>query len=195
MISGFLRLISKPLIEDFKIEPKYLNKRKNLMRTKTFSIIALALLALTFSACSFSFSTANISSFNFGKNESATPPATIFNVGEKIYAVAAVSNAMGKYKMKFNLTYDNVPGKSKGETIGTRDIDFDGSSSVTFNFSSPLPGDYKVEATLLDEEGKEIGKKSGTVTVKGSAPTAPAAETKTGNDDNSEETDDKTENE
>ena len=133
----------------------------------------LAILAFTFSACS--FSTANISELKFGKNDTATPAATSFNVGEKVFAVAHVSNAMGKHKVKFNMKYENVPGKSKGESFGKPELEVDGDSEAFVNFNTNLPGDYSVEAVLIDEHGKELGKKSGTIKITGSAPTVPTA--------------------
>jgi hypothetical protein len=143
------------------------------MKTKTTLITVLAFLAFTFSACS--FSTANISELKFGKNDTATPAATSFNVGEKIFAVASVSNAMGKHKVKFNMKYENVAGKGKGESFGKPELEVEGDSEAFVHFNSNLPGDYSVEAVLVDEQGKELGKKSGTIKITGSAPTVPAA--------------------
>ena len=143
------------------------------MKTKINSIIMLAILAFTFSACS--FSTANISELKFGKNDTATPAATSFNVGEKVFAVAHVSNAMGKHKVKFNMKYENVSGKGKGESFGKPELDVDGDSEAFVYFNSEIPGDYSVEAILVDEQGKELGKKSGTIKITGSAPTVPTA--------------------
>lgn len=156
------------------------------MKTKTTLTIALAILAFTFSACS--FSTANISELKFGKNDTATPAATSFNVGEKIFAVAQVSNAMGKHKVKFNMKYENVSGKGKGESFGKPELDVDGDSEAFVYFNSEIPGDYSVEAILVDEQGKELGKKSGTIKITGSAPTIPTA-SKTG--DAEDKSDDK----
>jgi hypothetical protein len=143
------------------------------MKTKINLIVALASLAFAFSACS--FSTANISELKFGKNETANPAATSFNVGEKIFAVAVVSNSMGKHKVKFNLKYENVAGKGKGESFGKPELEVDGDSQAYVNFNSNLPGDYSVEAVLVDEQGKELSKKSGTIKITGSAPVSPAA--------------------
>ena len=159
------------------------------MKTKTTLLVVLAFLAFTFSACS--FSTANISELKFGKNDTATPAATSFNVGEKIFAVAQVSNAMGKHKVKFNMKYENVSGKGKSESFGKPELEVDGDSEAFVNFDSNLPGDYSVEAVLVDEQGKELGKKSGTVKITGSAPTRPAV-AKT--DEADQDTDDKSEN-
>ncbi len=140
------------------------------MKTKTMSIIASAFLALAFTACNFSFGTANISSLSFGKNEAAKPSATTFNVGETIYAVATASNVGGKYKMKFSLKYENVAGKTKGESVfndpSKTEVSLDSDSDSFINFTVDTPGEYKIEAVLVDDQGKEVDKKSGTVTVK-----------------------------
>ncbi len=156
------------------------------MKTQTILITALALAVFVFSACS--FSTANISSLNFGKNDTAKPTATSFNVGEKVFAVAAVSNASGKHKVKFNLKYENVAGKTRGDSLAKPEIEVDGDSDAFFNFTPNLPGDYSVDAALVDEQGREISKKSGIVKITGSAPAA--TETKTDAEHSSEDKDD-----
>ena len=163
------------------------------MKKHLNSIIAIGVLVFIVMACNASFTTANISSFNFGKNDTATPPSTSFDIADKIYAVATVSNTSAKHKMRFKVTYDNVQGKGKGEEALTKDIDFEGARPIFLQFTVPAPGDYKVEATLLAEDGKEVDKKSGTVSVKGSAPAAPSApadSTDTKKDDK-EDSDDK----
>lgn len=137
------------------------------------AIFALGLLIVVGLACSGSMTTANISELKFGKNNKADPASTSFNTGEDIYALAIVSNVPdGKYKLTWKITYDNVQGKGKGEEVGTNTVDFEGSKQLWQSFSSPLPGEYKVEATLSDAEGKSIDNKSGTLSIKGSAPTA-----------------------
>lgn len=144
------------------------------MKTKTLLVMTLAFLAFTFSACS--FSTANISSLNFGKNDTAKPAVTSFNTGEKVYAVAVVSNSIGKHKLKFNLKTDNVSGKAKGEVAAKTEVNVDGDSEAFFSFNVDFPGEYSVEAALVDDQGKEISKKSGTFKVAGNPPAAaPAA--------------------
>ena len=140
------------------------------MKNKINTIIAVGVLVFIAMACSGSFTTANISSFNFGKNEKADPPTTTFNTGDKVYAVAMVSNTSSKHKMRFKVFYENVQGKTKGEEAMNKELDFEGSRPVYLTFDLPVPGDFKVEATLLDEQGKEIDKKSGTFTVKGEMP-------------------------
>jgi hypothetical protein len=156
------------------------------MKNKLTLIITISALAFVALACNASFSTANISSFNFSKNESGEPQSTTFNVGEKIYAVANVSNAMGKYKMKFKITPpdNSLPPLDK-------DIDFEGSRPIYLYFNGPAPGDYKVDATLVDESGKELGKKSGVVNVKGEAATTKPADDKKDADSDADDKDEK----
>lgn len=137
----------------------------------SISIVAVAMVLLVGLACSGNFTTANISELKFGTNNKAEPASTAFNTGESIYALAVVSNAPDKkYLLKWRITYDDVKGKGKGEEVGANTVDFEGSKQLWQSFSTPLPGVYKVEATLSDEDGKQIDTKSGTLTVKGEAP-------------------------
>lgn len=140
------------------------------MKNLVGGLLAAAILIVAGTACNASFTTANISELKFGRNDTAEPAVTSFKTGEDVYAVATISNAMGKHKLTWKITYDNVKGKGKGEEIGTKSMDFDGSSRLWQTFSSPLPGEYKVEATLADENGKVIETKSGMVTIAGSSP-------------------------
>ncbi|MBS1798125.1 MAG: hypothetical protein JSS81_30205 [Acidobacteria bacterium] len=139
------------------------------MRNKFNLIVAVAALVVIGMACNASFTTANISSLKFGKNDKADPETTSFNVGEKVNAVATVSNSMSKTKVKFKVFFENVSGQDKGKEAGATDVDLPSSGTAIFYFNPNAPGDYKVEATLVDESGKEIDKKSGTVNVKGTA--------------------------
>lgn len=150
------------------------------MKIKTM----IFLLAATFcvAACSVSFTTAKLADFKFGKNDTATPPTTTFNVGEKVYSVADVSGSISKMKARFKLTLVDVQGRPKNEDKGNTDVDVEGSSVALFFFTPPLPGEYKVDVSLLDEDGKEVDKKSGTVSVKGNA----VAPSETNKDEDSE---------
>jgi hypothetical protein len=156
------------------------------MTTKINSLVAVCVLFIVALGCNFSFTTANISSLNFGKNDKAEPQTTSFNVGEKVYAVAVVSNTSSKHKLKFKLT------PPSGGPLD-KDFDFTGATTVNFFFNAVVPGEYKIEAILYDDAGKEIDKKSGTVSAKGSAPTssAPAStdKPKTDSTDADEDTD------
>lgn len=151
------------------------------MKRQIGAICSLSILIVLAIACNGSFTTANISALKFGRNDRAEPAETTFKTGEDIYALAVVSNAGGKYKLNWKFTYEDVPGKEKGEEIGTKTVDFEGSKQLWQQFSSPLPGEYKAVATLTDEAGKEIDKKEGLVTITGSAP---SSSNKKGDDDN-----------
>ena len=145
------------------------------MKKHINSIIAIGILVFIAMACNASFTTANMSGIKFGKNDKAEPETKTFNVGEKVYAVATVANSMSKTKVRFKLTTENVEGQEKGKEAGNVDVDMSSSGTAIFNFNAFAPGEFKVEATLLDENGKEIDKKSGNVTVKGTAPASVSA--------------------
>jgi len=151
---------------------------------KTTLILGLALLIFVSAGFECSFTTAGLSDIQFGKNKEATPPATSFNTGEEIFAtVDATGLPSGKHKLTWKVTYDNVTGKTKGEEVGKRDMELTAASKVWTQFSTPLPGDYKVEATLTDDAGKTIASKAGTVKVTGTAPAAPTASSDDKKDD------------
>lgn len=150
------------------------------MKNKFNSIFALGLLLLISMACNFSFSTANLSDLKLAKDKSATSPATSFKPEDTIFAVTSVNNAMSKNKVKFRLLFDNVQGGQSGSVAYQieKDLDVDGSAPVTFNFSVPsgfVPGSYKVEAVLVDEDGKELDRKTSAFTITGENASKPAA--------------------
>ncbi|HMQ03298.1 MAG TPA: hypothetical protein PKD26_05235 [Pyrinomonadaceae bacterium] len=129
------------------------------------SVFSTALLIVVATACNFNYTSANISELKFGKNDRAEPSTKSFNTGEDIYAVAVISNAKGKFKLTWRMSYENVPGKGKGEEIGTNSREFEDSSRLWQTFSTPLTGEYKVEATLQDDKGKTIETRADTVMV------------------------------
>lgn len=148
------------------------------------AIIAVIFVLAAGLACSGSFTTAKIGELKFGKNNKAEPSATSFNTGEDVYALATVTNAPdSKYQLTWRITYENVPGKGKGEEVGKNTVDFEGSKQLWQSFSSPLPGEYKVEATLSDADGKQIDTKSGTLSIKGEAPSTKTDKSKVDSDD------------
>ena len=154
------------------------------MKKQLSAVMAIGVLVFIALACSGSFTTANISKFEFGKNETATPASTTFDVSDKIYAVATVSNTSQKMKMEFKGTADNVAGATKGKEVFNKSIDFEGARPIWLQFSVNAPGDYKVEANMTDDTGKKIDSKSGTITVKGSAaPPASTSDKKSDDDD------------
>ena len=144
------------------------------MKKNIITFVAIGLMAFFAAGFSCSFTTANISKLDFGKNEKGDQATTNFSVGEKIYSIATISNTSSKHKINFVVTADNVTGKKKGDEVYNEKIDFEGARPVWLAFNLANPGDYKVDANLMDEDGKTIDTKSGTITVKG-APMAPAA--------------------
>lgn len=136
------------------------------MKTKINSILAICVLVFIALACNASFTTANISSFNFGKNDKAEPATTSFNAGDKVFAVATISGVMGKYKVRFK-----VESASGGGQPLTKDVEMPGNGTAYLEITNTAGGEYKAEAVLLDESGKEVDKKTGTFSVKGDSPT------------------------
>ena len=134
------------------------------MKSKINLMLALGVLVFIAMACNASFTTANISSFTFGKNDKAEPASTTFNVGEKVFAVAVVSNAMSKIKVRFKV--ESTSGSSQPPL--TQEVELASAGRAFLEVTKLPPGEYKAEAVLFDESGKEIDKKSGTFSVKGS---------------------------
>ncbi|MBK7393119.1 MAG: hypothetical protein IPI64_07435 [Chloracidobacterium sp.] len=157
---------------------------------KTTLILGLALLIFVSAGFECSMTTANLSDIKFAKDKEGKQPASSFDTGKEIYAmVDATGLPSGKHKVSWNVTYDNVAGKTKGEKVGDQSMDLTSSATVWTTFTTPLPGDYKVEATLTDESGKTISTKSGIAKVTGTAPAAPTAPASS--DDKKDDSDDK----
>ncbi len=146
---------------------------------KMTAVLGIALLIFVAAGFDCSFTTANLGDIKFSKTQDGAAVSS-FNTGEDIYAIVEASGIpSGKHKLNWKVTYDNVTGKKKGDEIGSKTMDFEGSSKLWQSFSTPLPGDYKVEATLTDDSGKTIATKTGMVKVTGSAP---ASDTKMSDD-------------
>ncbi|MEQ1921931.1 MAG: hypothetical protein ABL952_05440 [Pyrinomonadaceae bacterium] len=151
---------------------------------KTTLILGLALLIFVSAGFECSMTTANLGEIKFAKDKEGKQPATSFDTGKEIYAmVDATGLPSGKHKLAWKVTFDNVAGKTKGDKVGEQSMDLTSSSTVWTTFTTPFPGDYKVEATLTDESGKTIATKSGTAKVTGTAPAAPASSDEKKTDD------------
>jgi len=121
-------------------------------------------------ACKFSASTANISALKLSKDKSATAETSTFEANDTVYAVATISNAPGKVKVKGRLSFEDVAGQQPGPIPGLETtLDLAGSGTATFNFTPPPDGwpkgKYKVEVMLLTEEGEQKDQKSATFTI------------------------------
>jgi hypothetical protein len=122
-------------------------------------------------ACS--ASTANISSFKIATDEEGKNEAKSFKPGDKVYAVAQISNNPGKVQAKFRILYDDVKGETAGQLVqgAEKTLDVDGSRPVFFWITLPPAGfnngRYKVEVSMLNEKGEQKDQKSGTFEVAG----------------------------
>jgi hypothetical protein len=172
------------------------NKReKNYMTNKISSILVLGFLMMALTACSFSFSTANLSDLKFGKDKNASSASTSFKPEDEIFAVTAVNNTSGKNKVKFRVLFDKVDGAQTGTVAYKldKDLEVEESRPVWFNFSLPsgfASGSYKVETVLTNEDGKELDRKAGNFTViGGSTEKATKTDAKSSEPDESKDSD------
>ena|ERR1700755_1061804 len=136
------------------------------MRTNRVNLaLALGLLIVAGLACNYSATTANISDLKLGKDKDASQSATTFASGDTVYAVATISNAPGKVKVKGLLAIEDVEGEQKGPIPGLeKTLDLDGSGTATFTFSPPASGwpkgKYKVDVIMMDDSGQQKDQKS-----------------------------------
>src|SRR5258706_11561309 len=136
------------------------------MRTpRWILVISLGLLIPLALACKFSASTANISSLKVGKDKTVTTEASTFGPNDIVYAVATIGNSPGKVKVKGRLVPDNEPGAQGPEDT----VELPGSCTATFTFTPPAAGfpagKYKIEVTMMNEDGEQKDQKSATFTV------------------------------
>ena len=141
------------------------------MKTKTGSLmLGFGIMLVAALACKFSASTANISALKLSKDKTASAETSTFAANDTVYAVATISNAPGKVKVKGCLSFEDVAGQQPGPIPGLETtLDLAGSGTTTFNFTPPPDGwpkgKYKVEVMLLTEEGEQKDQKSATFTV------------------------------
>ena len=133
--------------------------------------LAVAMFLAVVLACS--ASTANISSFKISTDEEGKNEAKSFKPGDKVYAVAQISNNPGKVQAKFRILFDDVKGETSGQLVqgAEKTLDVDGSRPVFFWITLPPAGfnngRYKVEVSMLNEKGEQKDQKSGTFEVAG----------------------------
>lgn len=133
-------------------------------------MIAVVITALCTFAFACSFSTANLSSLKVGKDKDVSQETSTFAANDTIYAVATVSNAPGKVKVKGQLVIEDVPGQQTGPVPGLeKTIDLEGSGTATFTFTPPADGwpkgKYKIETTMINDQGEQKGQKSASFSV------------------------------
>ena len=137
-------------------------------RNRIKAALALGFLFALVVACN--MSTANLSSLKLGKDKTASQETSTFGADETVYAVAVVSNAPGKVKVKGLLAFEDVEGQKPGPIPGLeKTLDLDGSGTATYTFTPPPSGwpkgKFKVEVTLMDESGAQKDQKSATFSV------------------------------
>jgi hypothetical protein len=136
-------------------------------RYTTLAFFLVLIGALSF-ACS--FSTAHLSSLKIGKDRDVSREASTFAPNDTVYALATVSNAPGKIKVKGQLAIEDVAGENAGPIPGLeKTLELDGSGTATFTFTPPAAGwpkgKYKVEVVMMNEQGQQKDHKSASFTA------------------------------
>ena len=141
------------------------------MRTNRVNLaLSLGLLILAGLACNYSATTANISDLKLSKDKEGNQATTTFAASDTVYAVATVSNAPGKVKVKGRLAIEDVEGEQAGPIPGLeKTLDLEGSGTATFTFTPPAAGwpkgKYKVEVIMMDDSGQQKDQKSASFSV------------------------------
>jgi hypothetical protein len=142
------------------------------MKTNKWTpLLALGLFVGVLLACN--FSTANISSLKISSDEEGNNEKSRFGPGEKVHAVAVISNNPGKVQTRFRVLYDDVAGAESGELVrgAEKTLDIDGSRPAMFWITLPPAGfqngRYKIEVVMLNEKGEQKDQKSATFEVSG----------------------------
>jgi hypothetical protein len=135
------------------------------MRAKQFYFtIGIIFLLVTGSACSVSYSTANISSLKMGKEKPVGNEVRTFAPEDTIYATAVIANNPGTVKVKGQMIIEDVAGQQPGPIPGlevTVEMPNSGDANFTFTPNNPWPaGKYKFDAVMLDENGQQKDQKT-----------------------------------
>lgn len=138
------------------------------MQTKHKASISVALMIALSFACS--FSTAHLSSLKVGKDQAVNQETSSFAPNDAVYAVATVSNAPGKIKVKGQFVVEDVAGEKPGPVRNLeKTLDLDGSGTATFSFTPPPngwpAGKYKIEVIMLNDKGEQKDQKSASFSV------------------------------
>ena len=148
--------------------------------------LGIGLILAVVLACNWSASTANISSLKVSKDEDGKTEASNFGPGDKIYAVAIISNNPGKQSVVFRVLYDDVKGMKSGDMVegATKTLEVDGSRPAVFWITLPpegfANGRYKFDVVMKNDKGEQKDQKAATFNVAGfsaasAAPAAPSA--------------------
>jgi ABC-type Na+ efflux pump permease subunit len=141
------------------------------MKTKSSFLLAVGLFIGVVLACN--ATTANISSLKVSTDEAGKNESKTFKPGDKVYAIAQISNNPSKVKAKFRVLYDAVDGEKAGEVVkgAENTLDIDGDRAATFWITLPEAGfkngRYKVEISMLTESGEQKDQETSTFEVTG----------------------------
>ena len=120
--------------------------------TFLFLPLCAALLVLVLSACSFSASSANISSAKMSRDQDGEQPTKTFSPDEPFYCIVELSNAPDDTKVRALWTAVKAEGAEPNTEIDEAKTT-SGSGQLQFNLSNQGPwptGDYKVDLYLND---------------------------------------------
>jgi hypothetical protein len=140
-------------------------------KSKLDLVLGLGMVLAVVLACS--ATTANISSLKISSDEAGKTEAKSFKPGDKVYAIANISNNGGKVQAKFRVLYDDVAGQKAGELVqgAEKTLDIDGSRPAVFWITLPPAGfdngRYKVEVSMLTEGGEQKDQKTATFDIAG----------------------------
>ncbi|MCA1578357.1 MAG: hypothetical protein LC794_13455 [Acidobacteria bacterium] len=134
-------------------------------------VLALGLLMAAVLACN--ATTANISSLKLSSDEEGKNETKSFKPGDKVYAIAQISNNPGKVQTKFRILYDDVEGENSGVLVegAEKTLEVDGSRPAIFWITLPnrgfRNGRYKLEVSMLTESGEQKDQETATFDVAG----------------------------
>jgi hypothetical protein len=118
--------------------------------------VCAAFLVLALSACSFSASSANISSAKMARDQDGKQPTKTFSPDEPFYCIVELSNAPDDTKVRAVWTAVKAEGAQPNTMIDEATAK-GGSGQIQFNLSNDGPwptGDYKVDLYLNDAKKK-----------------------------------------
>jgi hypothetical protein len=122
--------------------------------TLLFLPVCAAFLVLALGACSFSASSANISSAKMARDQDGKQPTETFSPDEPFYCIVELSNAPDDTEVEAVWTAVKAEGANPNTRIDEAKTT-SGSGQLQFNLSNDGPwptGDYKVELYLNDEK-------------------------------------------
>jgi hypothetical protein len=117
-----------------------------------FLLVCAAFLVLVLSACSFSASSANISSAKMARDQDGKQPTKTFSPNEQFYCIVELSNAPKDTKVRAVWTAVKAEGADPNTKIDEAKTT-SGSGQIQFNLSNEgawPTGDYKVDLYLND---------------------------------------------